>query len=224
MPGTCAGTREKDETGSRSRLHHIARGAKRYPARARRQAVGTWRAISVAVTSECDAFHTGAPRRKTITCGDSCRTPTRAAICCDRERCARTSTRKNRTSKRCSAKVSTSSRADRQRGQVGLCLYSTAVSERNSRSTSSSVAILSICAPPVRLRCGFRSRIFARAVELFFWQRTVPADATVPEWGWRRQPPLRFASRPASDTNAARFASGGSRERRPGGADRAAVA
>ena len=45
------------------------------------QAVEKFRRMAPAVISSWDALHTAAPCRKMMTCGDSCRTPVRAAIC-----------------------------------------------------------------------------------------------------------------------------------------------
>jgi hypothetical protein len=75
-----------------------------------------------AVMSACEAFHVGTPWRKTITWGDSWRTPERIAIVWDNGRWARTSTRYACTSGCCFRKASTSTKAATQVGHVGLCL------------------------------------------------------------------------------------------------------
>jgi len=44
------------------------------------QAVEKLRKMAPAVMASWDALHTGAPRRKTMSWGDSCRMPVRAAM------------------------------------------------------------------------------------------------------------------------------------------------
>ena len=113
------------------------------------QAVEKFRRMAPAVMSSWDALHTTAPRRKMMTCGDSCRTPVRAAMSCDRGRSARTSTRYACTSGCAARNASTSSKAVTHTGQVGLCLYRIADGARNGSSMSWWVRMRRI-APP----CG----------------------------------------------------------------------
>jgi hypothetical protein len=92
--------------------------------------------------SSCEAFQTTAPRWNTMIWGDSCSTPERTAICCDTERCARTSTRYAGMCGCRRRKASTSPKAVTHVGQVGLCLYRSA---RSAVKTSSSCRSSLIC-------------------------------------------------------------------------------
>ena len=97
--------------------------------------------------SSCEAFQTTAPRWNTMIWGDSCSTPERIAICCDTERCARTSTRYAGMCGCRRRKASTSPKAVTHVGQVGLCLYRSARSAVKTSSSCRSSLILNTLPP-----------------------------------------------------------------------------